>query len=190
MQNLIDQGLKFKVILADPAWQFVTRSAKGKGKSPEKHYSTMTLDDICALPIAQLAAPDAALFLWGIWPRIFDCQRVIEAWGFKYSGLAWEWLKFNPKTGKYAFGCGYGTRKNLEPCLLARKGSPELLNRSVRDHMHAPRREHSRKPDETHQRIETMFAGPYLELFARQPRKGWTVWGNETTKFQEAACPC
>jgi N6-adenosine-specific RNA methylase IME4 len=109
--------------------------------------------------------------------------------------LAWEWLKFNPVTGKAAFGPGYGTRKNVEPCLLARRGSPVLKNRSVRDWMVgedawddllvSPRREHSRKPDEAYDRIETMFDGPYLELNARQTRPGWSAWGDEVGKFDQ-----
>ena len=104
---------------------------------------------------------------------------MIEAWGFDYSGLAWEWLKFNPMSGKYAFGTGYGTRKNCEHCLLARRGSPRLLHRGIRDFILAPRREHSRKPDEQYGRIEAMFAGPYVELFARRQWPGWAAWGVE-----------
>lgn len=182
----------YGVILADPPWTFATFSAKGEGKSPSQHYSTMTLDNIAKLPIAKLAADDCALFLWATWPTIFDAQRIIEAWGFKYSGLAWEWIKYNPQTKKFAFGCGYGTRKNLEPCLLARRGKPKLLAKNVRDFIFddgvanviaSPRREHSRKPDGQFERIECMYAGPYLELFARSKRQGWDAWGNEVGKY-------
>ena len=80
-------------------------------------------------------------------------------------------------------GLGYWTRANSEPCLLATRGKPKRLNADVRQGIIAPRREHSRKPDEVHGRIERLVAGPYLELFARAERPGWTVWGNETTKF-------
>lgn len=177
----------FSVILADPPWTFRTYSAKGEGKSPSRHYSCMTMDDICAMPVRDVVAKDAALFLWCTWPTIFEARRVIEAWGFKYSGLAWEWLKYNSKTGKYAFGGGYGTRKNLEPCLLARRGKPALKDRSVRDFIIAPRREHSRKPDEQYERIHRMYDGPSLELFARQAGPGWTAWGNQIDKFKVAA---
>lgn len=178
---------QYTVILADPAWTFATYSAKGKAKSPEQHYGCMTLPEICALPVRDWAAQDCALFMWATWPTIFQAQRVLEAWGFTYSGLAWEWIKRNPDTGKYAFGCGYGTRKNLEPCLLARRGKPKLLNHSVRDFMYARRREHSRKPDEQYARIESMYAGPYLEMFARQAWPGWDQWGNQVQKFEVAA---
>jgi N6-adenosine-specific RNA methylase IME4 len=147
----------------------------------------MSIDDICALPVADVIAKDAVLFMWATWPTIFQAHRVIDAWGFTYSGLAWEWIKRNPVTGKYAFGCGYGTRKNVEPCLLARRGKPVLKDRSVRDFLFAPRREHSRKPDEQYDRIQRMFDGPYLEMFARQAWPNWASWGNQTDKFQVAA---
>ena len=173
----------YQVILSDPPWTFATYSDKGKEKSPEAHYACMSIEDICALPVAEITAPDAALFLWCTWPTIFEAKRVIDAWGFKYSGLAWEWLKWNPDTDKFSFGCGYGTRKNVEPVLLARKGKPTLKSRSVRDMLFSPRREHSRKPEEQYERIESMYDGPYLEMFARHQRPGWTSWGNDTERF-------
>lgn len=172
---------KFGVILADPPWRFRTWNDENDAKSARRHYSILTLDEIKAFPVRNSAADDAALFLWCTWPTMPQSFEVIKAWGFRFSGLAWEWIKYNPETGKYAFGTGYGTRKNLEPCLL---GAPRLLNRSVRDFILAPRREHSRKPDEQYERIEAMYAGPRLELFARNKRRGWKVAGNETEKFK------
>jgi N6-adenosine-specific RNA methylase IME4 len=172
-------GGGYAVILADPPWRFKTRSDKGLGKSPQKHYSCMDLQDICALPVVDCAAEDCVLFLWCTWPMIFEARHVIGSWGFRYSGLAWEWIKFNPVTEKFAFGTGYGTRKNVEPCLLARRGSPKLLSRSERDFIFSPQREHSRKPDEQYERIERMYAGSKLELFARYSRDGWASWGDE-----------
>jgi N6-adenosine-specific RNA methylase IME4 len=195
----------FRVLLADPPWTFTNRSAKGEGKNPNQHYPCMTLDDIRAIPVRALAARDAALFVWVTWPLMPVWVKVILEWGFDYAGLAWEWIKFNPETGKYAFGPGYGTRKNLEPCLLATCGNPSLRtsiddlfsvdakgSRSVRDFIEwnpfdcirAPRREHSRKPDEQYERIETLFDGPYVELFARHRRPGWSAWGNQTDRFE------
>ena len=140
---------------------------------------TNPLAEIAALPVGKIMAENAVLFLWCTWPLIFQAEIVIRAWGFKYSGLAWEWLKFNPATGKYAFGTGYGTRKNLEPCLLARHGNPQRLNRGVRDFIIAPQREHSRKPDEQYALIQSLFPGPYIELYARRQWPGWTAWGDE-----------
>ncbi|MEH6630186.1 MAG: MT-A70 family methyltransferase [Halopseudomonas aestusnigri] len=177
---------KYGVIYADPPWTFKTFSKKGEGKSPQANYDCMSIKDICHLPVGNLAAKDCALLMWCTWPMIFEAKTVAEAWGFKYSGLAWEWIKYNPDTGKYAFGGGYGTRKNLEPCLLFRRGKPKALNRSTRDFIFAKRREHSRKPDEAYPLIENLFKGPYVELFARQQRPGWDAWGNQTDKFGES----
>lgn len=174
---------KFGVVSADPPWTFETWSDRGKEKSPEKHYACMSLREIRALSVADRLRDDAALFLWATWPMIFHARRVMEAWGFAYSGLAWEWIKHSPETDKFAYGLGYGSRKNLEPCLLGRRGRPVLRDRSIRDFLLAPRREHSRKPDEHYERIERMFDGPYLELFARETRPGWTAWGLEAGKF-------
>lgn len=201
----------FRVILADPPWSFDNFSAKGEIKNAKAHYDCMNMFEMVQMPVEILAAKDCALFIWCTWPLMPDWLTLIHGWDFKYAGLAWEWRKFNPETGKYAFGPGYGTRKNLEPCLLATRGNPKLKSglpedlfglgsvpegvRSVRDWMEwwpedeirAPRREHSRKPDEQYSRIETLFDGPYLELFARQRRGGWSSWGNQTDKFGDVA---
>lgn len=201
----------FRVILADPATRFETYSDKGEAKSPQAHYDTMTIDEIKQMPVEMLAAKDCALCLWSVWPLMPVWNDIIKTWGFTYSGLLWEWRKFNPATGKYAFGPGYGTRKNLEPCLLATRGNPSLKAelpddlfglgrvpegvRSVRDwiewwpedEIRAPLRDHSQKPDEQYTRIETLFDGPYVELFSRTDRPGWKRWGNEAGKFGEVA---
>jgi len=200
----------FRVILADPPWRFENYSAAGEAKNPSAYYDCLSISDIAALPVSLLAADDCALFMWMTWPLMPFWHQVIAGWGFDYSGLAWEWIKYNPQTDKYAFGAGYGTRKNLEPCLLATRGNPSLRRasagglfepvavegaHSVRDFMmampgdclRAPRREHSRKPAEQYQRIETLFDGPYVELFARHQRPGWRAWGNQADKFGEAS---
>lgn len=189
---------KYKVILADPPWLFKNWSAKGEGKNPNQHYKCLPTEEICKFPVQFCADDTCVLFMWCIWPMIFDAEKVMKAWGFKYSGLAWEWVKYNPITQKFAFGGGYGTRKNCEPCLLATRGKPLRKSKSVRDFMleeeedepdvlYSPRREHSRKPDEQYNRIESLFDGPYLELFSRSNRPGWDAWGNETGKFGEVA---
>jgi N6-adenosine-specific RNA methylase IME4 len=178
---------KFGVILADPPWRFVTWSAKGEGKSPQRHYGCLPVDAIAALPVASIAARDCALFLWATWPTMPQAFALIDAWGFEYSGLGWEWCKYNGATDRYAFGGGLGgTRKNVEPCLLARRGRPKRLANGVRDLLFAKRREHSRKPDEQYERCQALYAGPYLELFARQAWPGWAAWGNQKDKFDPA----
>lgn len=181
----------FGVVLADPPWRYSARSAKGLGKSADSHYATLPIATIAALPVRRIAAKDCALFLWCTWPTLFEAQAVIAGWGFTYSGLAWEWVKWNPATDKFAFGGGYGTRKNCEPCILAIRGNPPRAAKNVRDVLFAKAREHSRKPDEQFERIERLFPGPYVELFARRHadsrrgavpatgRRGWTAWGNE-----------
>lgn len=171
----------YGTVLCDPPWSFETRSVKGQSKSAQAHYDCLSLDDIKTLPVASVAAADCALFMWATWPMIRSAFDVLEAWGFAYKGLAWEWVKFNPETGKYAFGTGYGTRKNVEPCLLATRGAPKRQSASVRDLIMSPRREHSRKPDEQYAAIEALFPGPRLELFARHRRSGWDSWGNQVT---------
>ncbi len=116
---------------------------------------------------------------------------VIKQWGFEYKTCGFAWMKADVSTVdlfggsvQTHMGLGYWTRANSEVCLLATRGSPKRLNADVRQGIIAPRREHSRKPDGVHERIERLVGGPYLELFARQERSGWTVWGNETNKFK------
>jgi N6-adenosine-specific RNA methylase IME4 len=198
----------FRVVLADPNWRFENFSEKGEAKNPNQHYACADIDWIRALPVAELAADDCALFMWATWPMMPLWDSVITAWGFEYKSLAWEWLKFNPETGKYAFGPGYGTRKNLEPCLLATRGSPSLRkpleffgvtderasSHSVRDFIQCmpldavrqPRGHHSQKPFEQYERIEQLFDGPYIELFAVDRRRGWASWGQPHRAIEDA----
>lgn len=181
------------VILADPPWSYKTWSAKGTGRSAEQHYSVMSVEDIMNLPVSELCAPDCALFLWATWPTIKDAFRVIDAWGFTYKTCAFDWLKADvstidlfpdPKTADMKLG--HWTRSNSEPCLLATKGSPKRKDAGVRMGIIEPGREHSRKPDCVHDRIERLVDGPYCELFSRTNRTNWLSWGNETGKFTYA----
>ena len=169
----------YGVILADPPWTFATYSRKGKGRSAEAHYDCMSLAGIKALPVAHWAAPDCALFLWATDPALPQALEVIDAWGFTYRTVAFTWAKTTKDGAGFPIGCGYWTRANPEQCLLATRGKPQRLSRSVPQLILAPRREHSRKPDEVYGRIETLVSGPYLELFGRVRRAGWNSWGNE-----------
>lgn len=181
---------KFGVIYSDPAWQFVARGKNGNKRSQEAHYKTMTLDEIKALPVADVAAKDCFLFMWTTGPHLKQAFAVIDAWGFKYSGMGFTWIKLK-KSAPTLFltradlhiGMGYTTRKNAEFCLLARRGRPKRLRKDIQEVIISARREHSRKPDEVYDRIEQFASGPYLEMFARTERKGWKSWGNETKKF-------
>lgn len=182
----------YKAILADPPWAFKTFSGDAVPARGDQPYSTLSIDQICALPVADIAADDCVLFMWTCWPVLRDCFRVVDAWGFKYKTCGFSWMKADPyrlfADDKTPFaGMGYWTRANTEPCLLATRGKPKRINADVRQGIISPRREHSRKPDEIHGRVERLVAGPYLELFGRQSRPGWDVWGNEATKFDEVA---
>jgi N6-adenosine-specific RNA methylase IME4 len=169
----------YGAILADPAWSFKAWSPKGDGRSAVQHYPVMSVDDIASLPVADLAARDCALFLWATWPLAIGAIKVIERWGFTYKTCAFTWIKVSKSKGTPTFGNGYWTRSNSEVCLLATRGKPKRLHADVGQVILEPRREHSRKPACVHDRIERLVAGPYVELFAREKRRGWASWGNE-----------
>lgn len=194
----------YGAIMADPPWHFRARTALQtrnfqSARDAEKHYRTMGLDDICALPVRDLAARDAHLFIWTTGPCLPQTFEVIEAWGFRYSAVAFTWIKLKRShdqeqlrvlpllESELHVGLGMTTRKNAEFCLLARRGSARRVAKNVREIILSPVREHSRKPDEAAARVERYCAGPYLELFAREKRTGWDSWGNEVGKFVEAA---
>jgi N6-adenosine-specific RNA methylase IME4 len=195
----------FKAIYADPPWRWESWGKyRGQRKclapmgdrSADRHYDTAETSDIAALPVADLAADDCVLFMWATWPMIDHALHLIEAWGFEYKTCAFCWTKADARqiqmfdeSMKADMLLGYWTRANSEPCLLATRGKPKRLNADVRQAIIEPRREHSRKPDCVPSRIERLVEGPYLELFARTQRPGWTVWGNQTDKFapKEAA---
>lgn len=174
---------KFGVIYADPPWHFKVRSQKGEGRSARKHYSVMSLDDIKALPLVDIAADDCVLLMWVTMPMLAQAMDVIKAWGFKYKTCGFSWMKINKTNGRLFSGTGYWTRANTELCLLATRGKPKRIDRGVAQAILEPRREHSRKPD-IHSRIERLVGGPYIELFSRSSAPGWTVWGNQIDKFQ------
>ena len=171
---------KYGVIYADPPWTFKTYSNKGKDKSPEKHYSCMSLSDILRLPVGDLAKDDAVLLMWVVDPLLDQAFKVIDAWGFKYKTVGFTWAKTNKKSLGFFTGLGYWTRGNPEMCLLATKGKPKRLSKSVPQLVVDKRREHSRKPDRIRDDIVNLCGDlPRIELFARQKTKGWDVWGNE-----------
>jgi N6-adenosine-specific RNA methylase IME4 len=129
--------------------------------------------------VADLAADDCTLFMWAVMPQLQEALDVIKAWGFTYKTVAFNWVKQNRSGDGLFFGMGYWTRANSEVCLLATRGSPVRLNADVHQVIMSPVAEHSRKPDEAAARIERLVPGPYIELFARRPRAGWDVFGNE-----------
>lgn len=170
----------FDLILADPPWHFDTFSEKGQSKGPSAHYSTMSIDQLCQLPVPAIAAGNSGLALWVYGPLLPEALVVMRAWGFDYKSDLLTWIK-TTSTGKPAFGTGYTTRKNTEMMIYGtRRSGLKVFDRSVRQSLFALRREHSRKPDEASEALERLF-GPVrrLELFARRRRPGWESWGNE-----------
>jgi N6-adenosine-specific RNA methylase IME4 len=186
LQELIGSDYRAGVIAVDPPWPFETYSERARGGVWE-HYETMPLDTIKILPIAQLAADDCALFLWCTWPNMPIWSQVIEAWGFRFTSLGFDWIKTNPKGEGLHWGNGYTTRQNPEPCLLAKRGNPLRLDAGVHSVIMSPVGAHSEKPDEAYRRMEQLYGGPRLELFARKARNGWTVWGNEVSRAHPPA---
>jgi N6-adenosine-specific RNA methylase IME4 len=186
LEALAAGGFRAGVIAPDPPWPFETYSVQGRQRSPDRNYDTMTLDEIKALPIAPLAAEDCALLLWGVWPEHPGVLDVITAWGFAYKTCGFLWVKTTKDAEAITlggdglhWGMGFATRSNTEPCLLATRGSPLRLAADVHQVIIAPVGEHSEKPDEAYRRMERLYPGPYLELFARRSREHWTTWGNE-----------
>jgi N6-adenosine-specific RNA methylase IME4 len=179
LHSLAAGGFKASAILADPPWKFMTRSERGEGRCANSHYRTEALDRIKALPVADLVASDAVLFLWAVGWLVEGALELIEAWGFRLKTVGFCWVKQNKGGEGWHMGQGYWTRANPELCLLATRGNPKRLHADVRQLIVAPVAEHSRKPDEVHERIERLVEGPFLELFARRERPGWITWGDE-----------
>lgn len=174
----------YRAILADPPWTWKAYSPRGLRKSPQRHYETMTLADIKALPVADLAAPDCALTMWCTAPMLPVAVDVMAAWGFTFKS-AGAWAKRSSTGAKWAFGTGYCYRSAAEFWLLGTRGHPKAQSRSVRNLIVAPVREHSRKPDQMRRDVEALWQGPYVELFAREAAPGWDAYGNEVDRFSQ-----
>lgn len=173
--------MKYDVILADPPWQDPHRWGRNTGtRTADSHYDTMTLRDICDMPVAQLADENCVLFMWITWPCVIWAREVMDAWGFDYRTLAWVWVKAKENGMGFHFGMGNYTRSNSEPCLLAVRGSMPVATHDISALIYSPVREHSRKPDEQYTKIDRLYPNTRrLELFARHQREGWDVFGNQ-----------
>jgi len=176
--------LRYGLIMADPPWLFRNWSKAGERKNPTAHYSCMTLDQIKAMPVSHLAAPDCALWLWGTNPMLPQALDVMAAWGFQFK-TAGHWVK-RTKNGHLAFGTGYCLRSAGEPFLIGTIGKPKFA-RNVRSIVDAKAREHSRKPEEAYEAARALVGDvPRLELFSREEREGFDVFGDEVGKFEGA----
>lgn len=172
------------MLYADPPWQY--NAAGGRGAA-DKHYSTLSLGELCMLEVEKLAAPDAVLFMWATWPTLPDAFGLMRAWGFQYKNCGFIWAKTNKLQSTPFVGLGHWTRGNTEPCLLGVRGKPERLDAAVQqlvvdDLVVSPIGEHSQKPDAVRQRIVQLMGAdlPAIELFARRRAEGWECFGDET----------
>lgn len=187
---------KYSIVLADPPWRFRNWSMKSQAQKGENwgrangraSYPVMNTADIAAMPVADLAAKDCALFLWATHPKLPDALEVIKGWGFEHKTTAWTWIKTGKNNGAILMGLGYGTRKNTEILLYASRGKThKRLNNRLGEVVFWPRMEHSRKPDCFHKLIVELYGDlPRVELFARRTAPGWAAWGNQVESSPEA----
>lgn len=183
-------------LLFDCPWSFDNYSAKGEAKNAKAHYDCVPMGELMALPVAEIAARDAAVFSWATSPLLDRQIACLKAWGCAYVACE-AWFKGSKNsTGepgdeswKAAFGPGYVRRGSAEFILIGAFGEPAWLPgcRSLRNAFFDAQREHSRKPDCQYERVEQSVPGPYAEIFSRSNRAGWIHFGNQTGKFGEAA---
>ena len=180
-------GKKFSTVLADPPWQFQNRTGK---MAPEhkrlNRYSTMSLSEICELPVEAITTETAHLYLWVPNALMPDGIKVLQSWGFTYKTNL-IWYKIRKDGGPDRRGVGFYFRNVTEMILFGVKGkSPRTLppGRSQENIILSRKREHSRKPDEQYQLIESCSWGPYVELFARGTRDGWHSWGDQADDYK------
>lgn len=170
----------YDLIVVDPPWPFATWSAAGQGKSPSKHYRTMTLAEIMALPVRDLMKDDAVVYLWATGAMREQAHAVMAAWGITYkTELVWRKVT---RAGKVRWGLGFWARSMHEPVLLGTFGKPEKF--ALPSCFDGIAREHSRKPDEFYRMVAEKTPGlRRADLFARERREGWDAWGDEVGKF-------
>lgn len=190
---------RFGVLYADPPWRFATYSAKGTGRSAVSHFDVLSIDALKTLPLTDLAAPDCVLLLWvtrTLTARVI--ADLLDTWNFEEKSTAFTWVKNGKYDGNdkvaeedldpagcWPIGNGFGTRANPERCILATRGKPKRRYADVRELIIAPREQYARKPGVAYERIERLYPGPYLELFDRNTRAGWTSWGDQVGLFDK-----
>lgn len=173
--DIFNTDKKYSIIYADPPWRYDDKSCEG---ACEKHYNTLSVEQISELPVSRIAEKDSVLFLWATYPQLREALRVIEAWGFKYKTIAFQWVKLNRNIQiddltiatvqdilKKAcfFGLGRWTRGNTECCLLATKGKPRRENNSVSQLIFSPLTRHSAKPPKVREQIKRLMGGGWRE---------------------------
>ncbi len=178
-------GMNVGTVLADPPWQFSNRTGK---VAPEhrrlSRYETLTLDEICSIPVEAAVKKQSHLYLWVPNALLAEGLQVMAAWGFTYkTNIVWH--KIRKDGGPDGRGVGFYFRNTTELLLFGVKGSLRTLGPGRRqvNILKTRKREHSRKPDEQFRIIEACSPGPYLEMFARGPRDGWNCWGNQAEDY-------
>lgn len=177
----IDGG--FACCLADPPWSF--KSYSGRTGTPHRgahdHYPTTSTDDLKRIPVGDILAKDAALFMWVVDSHFPDALDLGRAWGCNFKTCAFVWVKakesFSPRPSM-----GYWSRKGSEQIWLFTRGKPSRLSKGVEQMIYCQRGPHSAKPEEQYRRIEALVGGPRIELFSRTTQPGWRSWGNEVGK--------
>lgn len=177
---------KYKIIYADPPWEYKCWNSKNNGGGrgmADEYYNTMTLQDIKNLDVKSICDDECCLFMWVTAPFLDSAFEVMKAWGFEYITIGFTWIKQNKKSDSLFWGMGHYTRANTELCLLGRKikgKCPKVKQHNVHSVIISPISRHSEKPNEARERITQLFGNiPRIELFAREKRKGWHVFGNE-----------
>lgn len=180
--------MRFGAIVIDPPVPYQMFAEKMSSRTAAGRYDLMTWDDLATLgpSINAVALPDACLFLWICPPLIPETLRMAEAWGWEYKTVAFTWLKTYRQAESFWLGMGKWSRANSEQVWLFTRGKPERRDKSIKQVIHTDSEavvtntgRHSQKPDQVQDRIERLVSGPYLELFARRYRQGWSCIGNE-----------
>lgn len=187
--DIYNTDKKYSIIYADPPWSYndkmVMQGVHGKIRGAESFYKTMSITDICNLPIPDIVADNSILFMWVTMPMLGEGLEVIKAWGFTYKTCGFNWVK-RTKRGKIHLGMGHYTRGNAELCLIGLKGKkPQFLTRSLSQIVESTLENHSKKPDIVRDKIVELCGDiPRIELFARQAVEGWDCWGNEAPESE------
>ena len=184
----MENTIKYNIIYADPPWDYGDKksyelkkngSRSVYGKRATGHYLTMKTEEICNLNISKLTDDNCVLFLWVTFPKIFEAEKIMKSWGFRYCTIGFNWIK-TTKNKKIFFGVGYYTKSNSEICLIGMKGQLKPISNSISSIVHYLKQEHSRKPAIIREKIVELFGDlPRIELFARKKNYGWDSWGNE-----------
>ncbi len=172
IEDVVKLGITFGTIYCDPPWRYGNQGTTGSTSTTEHKYAgTMSIAEICAMPIGQLASEKCHLHLWTTNAFLFECPRIFEAWGFEFKST-FVWVKDKMGIGNY-------WRNSHEILLLAIKGGQTAISHSEVSWSMLPRGDHSSKPDRIREKVERLSPGPRLELFGRSPVEGWCVMGNQ-----------